>query len=172
MAFTNFGIETLIGLVEIYKADPLADSPLPHPLENAIVLVGRRFRVMLVRDAPVAVYLPQTHSQPEEETILVRRIARRTWTAVHDRDRKRDVCARGHREFLNVKRRSGIVVAEEQVPGLFVGLDALTLEGRRQVEHHHVPLVMCEDGGKIMPADRVRPVFKKRPDADFFSVDS
>jgi hypothetical protein len=41
-------------------------------------------------------------------------------------------------------------------------------------------LVMSEDGGQIMPADRIRPVpadrirpvFEKGFDADFFSVDS
>jgi hypothetical protein len=131
------------------------------PLNGAIPLVGRRLRVMLVRDAPVAVNLPQAHSQSKEEPVFVRWVARRVWTAIHDRGRKRDVFARGHGEFLDVKGRSELVIAEEQVPGLFVGLDALTLQGRWQVEHHHVRLVMSEDGGKIMPADRIRPIFEK-----------
>jgi hypothetical protein len=71
---------------------------------------------MFVRDAPVAVNFPQTHSQSEEETVFVRWITRRVWTAMHDRGRKRDVFARDHGEFLDVKRRSGLVIAEEQFP--------------------------------------------------------
>jgi hypothetical protein len=30
---------------------------------------------------------------------------------------------------------------------------------------------MSEDGGKIMPADRIRPVFEKGLNTGFFSVD-
>jgi hypothetical protein len=69
----------------------------------------------------------------------------RVGTATHDRDR--DVLARGRGEFLDIESRSGLVIAEEQVPGLLVRLDPLALQGRRQVEHHHVRLVMSENGG-------------------------
>jgi hypothetical protein len=71
---------------------------------------------------------------------------------------------------LEVEGRSGLVVAEEQVPGLFVRLDALALQGRRQVEHHHARLVMSKDGGDIVPADRVRPGFEKSPYPDLFGI--
>jgi hypothetical protein len=42
------------------------------------------------------------------------------------------------------------------------------LEGRRQVEHHHVRLVMSEDGGKT--ANRVRPGIEQSLDPDFFGI--
>ena len=90
---------------------------------------------------------------------------------MHDRGRKGYVLARGHGEFLDVKRRSGLVIAEEQVPGLFVASIPLHCSGGGRVEHQHVRLVMSEDGAKIMPADRARPVFEKGLDADLFCVD-
>src|SRR5579864_9025293 len=83
--------------------------------------------MMLMRNAPVAVHLAQTHSQPEQETVFVRRIARRVGTAAHDCRREGDVLPRGYRELLDVEGRSRPVIAEEQVPGLFVGLDPLWL---------------------------------------------
>src|SRR5690348_4035803 len=105
-------------------------------------LVYRRYGVMLVRNAPVVIDLAQAHSQSEQETVLVRRVAGRVGTAAHDRDRERDVLARRHGKLLDVEGRSGLVIAEEQVPGLFVCLNPLTLQGRRQIEHHHIWLMM------------------------------
>lgn len=72
--------------------------------------------------------------------------------------------------LLDVEGRSGFVIAEEQVPGLLVRLYSFALRGRRQVEHHHVRLVMGEDGGNIMPPDRVRPIFEKAPDPRLFGM--
>ena len=83
---------------------------------------------------------------------------------------KATVLAGGHRELPDVEGRSGLVIPEEQVPGLFVRLDPLALQGRRQVEHHHVRLVMSEDGRNIVPADRVRPGFEKGLDPALFGV--
>jgi hypothetical protein len=107
---------------------------------------------MLVRDPPLVVYFAKTHGQPEQETVLVRWVARRVRPAAHDRDGEGDVLARGHSEFLEVEGRSGLVIAEEQVPGLFVRLDALALQGRRQVEHHHTLFLIEYDraAGRIM----------------------
>ena len=46
---------------------------------------------MLVHDAPVAVDLGEADGEPEQETILVRRVAGRVGTAAHDRDCEGDV---------------------------------------------------------------------------------
>src|SRR5262249_41737447 len=97
-------------------------------------LVGRRYGVMLVHDAPVAVYLAQADGEPEQEAILVRRVPGRVGTAAHDRDREGDVLARRHSELFDVESRSGLVIAEKQAPGLFVRLDPPALQRRRQVE--------------------------------------
>jgi hypothetical protein len=40
---------------------------------------------MFMCDAPIPIDLAQAHGQPEQETVLVRRIAGRVWTAPHDR---------------------------------------------------------------------------------------
>ena len=71
---------------------------------------------------------------------------------------------------MDVEGRSGLVIAEHQVPGQFVRLDPLALQRRRQVEHHHVRLVMSENGGYIVPADRVRPCFEKGFDPVLFGI--
>jgi hypothetical protein len=71
---------------------------------------------------------------------------------------------------LDVEGRSGLVISEEQVPGLFIRLNPLTLQGRRQVEHHDVWLVMSEDGGNIVPANCVRPGFENGLDPDLRGV--
>src|SRR5919197_1298561 len=113
-----------------------------------LALVGRGYRVMLVHDAPLTVDLAKADGEPEQETVLVRR----------------------HSELLDVEGRSALVIAEKQAPGLFVRLDPLALQRRRQVEHHHVRLVMSEDGGNIVPANRVHPGFEKGLDPDLFSV--
>lgn len=52
---------------------------------------------------------------------------------MHDRRRKGDVLICSHGEFLDVEHRRGLVLAEKRVPGLFGGLDALALQGWRQV---------------------------------------
>ena len=62
------------------------------------------------------------------------------------------------------------MVTEKQIPGLFVGFDAPALKWRRQVEHHHVLVVVRENGGKIVPADGVRPALEKGFDPGFFGV--
>jgi hypothetical protein len=62
------------------------------------------------------------------------------------------------------------VVTEKQIPGLFVGFDAPALEWRRQVEHHYVPVVVHKNGGKIVPADGVRPALEKGFDPGFFGL--
>ena len=125
---------------------------------------------MLVCDAPVAIDLAQAHSQSEQKAVLVYRIAGRVRTAPHDGDREGDVRARGNGEFSKVKSRTRLVVTEKQLPGLFVGFDAPALKWRRQVEHHHVPLVVRKNGGKIVPADSVRPALEKGFDLGFFGV--
>jgi hypothetical protein len=66
-----------------------------------------------------------------------------------------------HDELLDVVGRSGLVIVEKQAPGLFVRLDPFALQRRWQIEHYYVRLVMSEDGGKIVPADGVRPVVDK-----------
>jgi hypothetical protein len=42
-------------------------------------------------------------------------------SAPHDGDREGDVRARGNGEFPKVESRTGLVVTEKQIPGLFVG---------------------------------------------------
>lgn len=126
--------------------------------------------MMLVCDAPVAIDLAQPHRQPEQKAVLVGRIAGRVRSARHDGDRKGDVRARGNREFPKVEGRTGLVVTEKQIPGLFVGFDAPALKWRRQVEHHDVTLVVRKNGGKIVPADSVRPVLEKGFDPGYFGV--
>ena len=57
---------------------PLAEFAALRPRFHAppvAALVGRRYGVMLMRDAPVAVHLAQAHGQPEQETVFVRRVA-------------------------------------------------------------------------------------------------
>jgi hypothetical protein len=125
---------------------------------------------MLVRDAPVAIDLAQAHSQSEQKAVLVYGIAGRVRAAPHNGDREGDVRARGNGEFPKVEGRTGLVVTEKQIPGLFVGFDAPALKWRRQIEHHHVPLVVRKNGGKIVPADSVRPALEKGFDPSFFGV--
>jgi hypothetical protein len=62
------------------------------------------------------------------------------------------------------------VVTEKQIPGPFVGFDTAALEWRRQVKHHHVSLMVCEDGGEIVPADGLRPALEKGLDPGFISL--
>jgi hypothetical protein len=62
------------------------------------------------------------------------------------------------------KARSGLMIAEEQVPGPFVRLDPLALEGRRQVEHHDILIMMGKNARKVMPADSISPPFDERFD--------
>jgi hypothetical protein len=64
-------------------------------------LVGRRYGVVLVRNAPVALNLAQAYGQPKQETVLVRRIAWGVGTAAHDRHREGNVLARSHGELLD-----------------------------------------------------------------------
>src|SRR6266446_7755670 len=125
---------------------------------------------MLVRNAPVTVDLAQAYRQPEQKTVFVRRVARRVGPAAHDGNCEGDVLTRRHGELLEVECRSWLVIAEEQVPCLFVRLDPLALQGRRQVEHHDVWLVISEDSGNIVPANRTRPGFEKGLDPDLFGV--
>jgi hypothetical protein len=125
---------------------------------------------MLVCDTPVAIDLAQAHSQSEQKAVLVYRTAGQVRSAPHDGDRKSDVCARGNGEFPKVEGRTGLVVTEKQIPGLFVGFDAPALKWRRQVEHHHVPLMVRKNGGKIVPPDSLRPTLEKGFDPGFFGV--
>jgi hypothetical protein len=60
------------------------------------------------------------------------------------------------------------MVTEKQIPGPFVSFDALALKRWRQVEHHNVLLVVRENGGKIVPADSIRPALEKGCDPGFF----
>src|SRR2546426_11001019 len=104
--------------------------------------------MMLVCDAPVAIDLAQANSQSERKAVLVYRIAGRVGSAPHDGDREGDVTARGNGEFSKVEGRTRLVETEKQIPGLFVGFDAPALKWRRQVEHHHLPLVVRKNGGE------------------------
>ena len=124
---------------------------------------------MLVCDAPVTIDLAQAHSQSEQKAVLVYRIAGRG-AAPHDGDRESDVRACGNGEFPKVEGRTGLMVTEKQIPGLFVGFDAPALKWRRQVEHHHVPLVVRKNGRKIVPTDSVCPALEKGFDPGFFCV--
>ena len=125
---------------------------------------------MRVCDAPVAIDLPQANSQSEQKAVLVYRIAGRVRSAPQDGDREGDVSACGNGEFSKVEGRTRLVVTEKQIPGLFVGFDAPALKWRRQVEHHHVPLVVRKNSGKIVPADSVRPALEKGFDPGFFGL--
>ena len=125
---------------------------------------------MLVCDAPVAIGLPQANSHSEQKAVLVYRIAGRVRSAPQDGDREGDVSACGNGEFSKVEGRTRLVVTEKQIPGLFVGFDAPALEWRRQVEHHYVPVVVRKNGGKIVPADGVRPALEKGFDPGFFGL--
>jgi hypothetical protein len=125
---------------------------------------------MLVCDAPVVIDLPQANSQSEQKAVLVYRIAGRVRSAPQDGDREGDVSACGNGEFSKVEGRTRLVVTEKQVPGLFVGFDAPALKWRRQVEHHNVLLVVRKNGGKIVPADSVRPALEKGFDPVVFGV--
>ncbi len=80
-------------------------------------------------DAPVAVDLAQAHGQSEQEAVLIRRVAGRIGTAAHDRDSKGDILAGGHGQLLDVESGSGLVIAEEQVPGLLIRLYPFALQG-------------------------------------------
>jgi hypothetical protein len=126
--------------------------------------------MMLVCDAPVAIDLPQANSQSEQKAVLVYRIAGRVRSAPQDGDREGDVSACGNGEFSKVEGRTRLVVTEKQIPGLLVGFDAPALEWRRQVEHHYVPVVVRKNGGKIVPADGVRPALEKGFDPGFFGL--
>jgi hypothetical protein len=126
--------------------------------------------VVLVCDTPIAIDLAQAHSQSKKKTIPVCGIAGRVRTAPHDGDREGDIRARGNDEFPKVEGRTGFVETEEQIPGLFVGFDAPALKWWRQVEHHHFSIVVGENGGKIVPADCVRPALEKGLDPGFFGV--
>ena len=132
--------------------------------------VRRWYGVMLVCDAPIAIDLAQAHSQSEQKAIPVYGIAGRIRSAPHDGDREGNVRARGNSEFPEVEGRTGLVVTEKEIPGLFVSFEADALEWRRQVEHHHVPLVMRENDGKIVPADSVGPTLENAFDPGFIGV--
>ena len=56
------------------------------------------------------------------------------------------------------------MIAEEQIPGPFLRLDPLALEGRRQVEHHDILIMMGKNARKVMPADSISPSFDERSD--------
>src|ERR1700727_2943205 len=59
------------------------------------------------------------------------------------------------------------MILEEQIPCFPVLIQSARLQRRRDVEHHDVLLMMCEDAREIVPADRVRPSFDKRFDLRF-----
>ena len=80
------------------------------------------------------------------------------------------VRGRGNGEFSKVEGRTGLTVTEKQIPGLFVGFDAPALKWRRQVEHHHILVVVRKNGGKIVPANSVGPALEKGFDPGFFGV--
>jgi hypothetical protein len=60
-----------------------------------------------------------------------------------------------------------LVIPEEQIPGFLVLVDSPRLQRRRNVEHHDVLVMMGKNGGKIMPADGVRPCLDNRSDLTF-----
>jgi hypothetical protein len=132
--------------------------------------VRSRHGVMLVCDAPVAINLAQAHGQSEQKAILVLRIAGRVRSAPHDGNREGHVRACGNGELPKVEGRTRLMVTEKQIPRLFVGFETAALEWRWQVKHHHVSLVVCEDGGKIVLADGTRPALKEGFDLGFISV--
>src|SRR5260370_19132750 len=112
---------------------------------------------MLVCDAPVAIDLAQAHSQSEQKAVLVYRIAGRVRSAPHDGDREGDVRARGNGEFPKGEGRTGLVVTEKQIPGLFVGFHAPALKWRPPITHTHVPPVVCKDGWYIVTRRNLPP---------------
>jgi hypothetical protein len=60
--------------------------------------------MVLVRDAPVAIDLPQSDRQPKREPARYRRAADRGGAAPHDGDRERDIVAGGNGKLLDVER--------------------------------------------------------------------
>ena len=78
--------------------------------------------------------------------------------------------ARSHGELVKIEGSPRLVVTEEQVPSLFVCLDPFALQRRRQVEHDDVGFVMSEDGGNVVPTDRVGPGFERGLDPELFGV--
>jgi hypothetical protein len=68
---------------------------------------------MLVRDSPVTIGFSEPHGQSEQETVLVRWVAGRVGTAVHDSNGEGDILPRGHGKFLKVEGRAGLVIAKE-----------------------------------------------------------
>src|SRR5882724_7573269 len=67
-------------------------------------LVCRWHGVMLVRDTPFAVDVPQSNCQPEEEPAFLRRAAERAGATPHDGDGESDIFAGGNCKLLYVKR--------------------------------------------------------------------
>lgn len=132
-----------------------------------VVLVSRRQGVVLVDDKPFVAVPAQAHRQPEEKAVIVRSAAGRVGSAPHDGDRKGDIRAGGDGEFTKIEGRAGLVVTEKQIPRLFVGVDTSALKRRRQVEHHNVPRVVRENGGKIVAADSIRPILQQGFDVAF-----
>ena len=120
-------------------------------------LVHRRHGVMFVRDTPVAIDLRSPIVSLNRKPSLSAGLLGRVRSAPHDGDREGDVRARGNGEFPKVEGRTGLVVTEKQIPGLFVSFNAPALKRWRQIEHHDVLLVVCKNGGEIVPADGVRP---------------
>jgi hypothetical protein len=82
---------------------------------------------------------------------------------VHDCYRESDILACGDGKFLDIEGRSGLVITEEQVPGVFVCLNPFALQRGRQVEHHHIRLVMGEDGREVVPDGQRAPKPREGP---------
>jgi hypothetical protein len=125
---------------------------------------------MLVRNAPVAIDFAQSYRKPEKKTILVLGATGRIGSTPHDGYCEGDLRARSYGEFSEVEGCAGFVVAKKQVPRLGVRFDASALKRRRQIEHHHVSIMMREDRGKIVTADSICPALKQGSDQGFFGV--
>ena len=81
-------------------AQPAGPDPLDarlRNLESELRCLVCQNQTLADSDAPLAVDLAQAHGQPEQKTILIRRVAGRVRTAAHDRDCEGDVLARRHR---------------------------------------------------------------------------
>src|SRR5262245_61027467 len=126
--------------------------------------------MMFVRNAPVAIDFAQSHCEPEKKTVLVHGVAGRIGSTPHVGDCEGDLRARSNGELSEVKGCAGFVVAKKQVPRLGVRFDASALKWRRQIEHHHFSIMMCEDQGKIVTADSVCPALKQGLDQGFFVI--
>ena len=95
---------------------------------------------------------------------LFRRAAGCVGAAAHDDNREGDIFAGRNRKLLDVERLRRPVIPEEQIPCFPVLIHSARLQRRRHVEHHDILFMMGKNGGKIMPADRVRPCFHDRRD--------